>query len=254
MPCQEHQAREDCYVADGGCSLGKRPVPSKWSWVSKASDLSGSRCEFGSGKGTSKRLPLPKKPASVAGNWRGGLTGRFAANFTVSATWGKQKASSTLSKRWETVESYVYCGAPPKLLSLEGAAPSALTWATKPSFDGRVVKAGTIQSRGNGQCRWLKAQPLAGGVFLQMGYRFVCENRTNGYVEFYVQFYDALNQRTCINGASRTSSFVVFPKWGPGTLKLSAEVVTWVSGTDGQLSEWKMEIPLRGTSDPCADW
>lgn len=242
-------------VADGGCKLGAKSVPAVWSWVSKAADLSGAPCStFGTGKGKGKTVPALKKPASVLGGWRSSLPGHYAVDFTVKASSRGQKASASRPARWRTPNSYVYCGAPPKLVSLDGPQPSALVWATPPVFDGTIVRAGTIRSVGNGECRWQRSQPLADGAFLAIGQRFVCDNNTDGMVRFTYHYFGADNQRKCSNEIKGTSSFVVFPGWGPGAVYVDADVVTWVRGAVGSANSKRLLIYLKGNKSPCDEW
>jgi len=244
-------------VATGGCKFGTKPAPAKWSWVQRSLDLSGSACQFGTGKGTSKRSNLLAYPLSVPRISSSALPGLLDATFTVTARWGKKVATAKRSLHKRTAESRVLCGAPPKLISLDGPTPSALTWVTPPTFDGTILRAGTIQSRGNGQCKWNPPRYLVqGGYLTSTTSDFSCANGYAGHISVMVYYYTVEVVEKCKVGLQNISSFAIPPSWGPGLVGLQMYVVTF----DGdkqfpyngdnlwQTSSW---FEALGNVDPC---
>lgn len=221
-------------VATGGCKIGIKSVPAKWTWIQKSADLSGSPCQFGSGKGIGKRSNLLVYPAEATGPKIGGSTlpGLLDATFTVTARWGKQTVKVRKSFHKTTPDSHVLCGAPPKLVSLDGPTPSALTWAIPPTFDGTILRTGTVESRGNGQCRWLKPTFQVQGAYLtQRTSDFVCANGYSGHISFNI-YYATRGEKKCSRAYQSVGSFAIPPSWGSGFLALQIYVVTFDSNNE----------------------
>lgn len=251
-------------VATGGCRIGTKPAPAKWAWVQKAADLSDSPCRFGSGKGTGKRSNLLAYPAGVPRISGPAIPGLVNATFTVTARWGKQRAKATRSFQKRTPNSRVLCGAPPKLVSLDGPESSALTWATPPSFDGAVLRPGTLQSRGNGLCRWNQPRFLTTRMgYLLHGSEFSCANGANGYVSASI-FYTPAGEVKCRGVLQPVSSFPVPSYWGPGSIYLRLTIATWDAGdrqypyvsnkdNPGSYNQWNPAdwTKVYGSVDPC---
>lgn len=242
-------------VATGGCTIGNKPAPAKWGWVQKAADLSGLPCQFGTGKGTGKRSNLLAYPAGLPRISGPAIPGLVDATFTVTARWGKKTAKAIRSFHKRTPNSHVLCGAPPKLVSLDGPEPSALVWATPPTFDGAILRAGTIQSRGNGLCRWQKLPPRRQYQYLVYGNEFVCANGYSGHPILRVS-YSLEGPPLCSAGFQAVSGFAVPASWGRGGVRLTYFIATW-DGTGQQLAytddgEWTSGWrTFYGSVNPC---
>jgi len=225
----------------------KAPVPYTTSWKASFSDLSHQPCNgFAPMAGHGKSFNLPQLPTIVQ------------VTFTVMAKWGKQvaKASKTLPR--VTPDSHVFCGAPPKLVSLPGATPSACTWGINPGIGGQVVYAdGSIECVGLGQCRWNKPNPHRYGSYYVMEYGFSCSGGYTGYVRLTMGYRPQGSTAAECLESFQSSSLVISPQWGPGLLYPQAYVVT-LSG-NAQLpylpaSVWWPEneaVPASGRVDPC---
>lgn len=244
-------------VATGGCKIGTKPAPARWTWIQKSADLSGSPCQFGTGKGTGKRSSLLAYPAGIPRISGSALPGLLNATFTVTARWNKKTAKASKSFHKTTPDNRVLCGAPPKLVSLDGPTPSALTWATPPTFDGTILRAGTVQSRGNGQCRWLKPTFEQQGAYLtQRTSDFVCANGYRGGTGIHVYYFVEDKQR-CDRAYQSISSFAVPLTWGLGRVGLQMNIATfdgnqWLPYNGDNFWQTSSWFEALGNVNPCA--
>jgi len=247
-------------VAAGGCKLGAEQLPAKynkWTWTQRSADLSGSVCQFGTGRGIGKRSNLLAYPAGVPRISGSALPGLLDVTFRVTAHRGKKVAIAERSLHKRTAESRVMCGAPPKLVSLDGPTPSALTWATPPTFDGAILRAGTVESRGNGQCRWLKPTFEQQGAYLtQRTSDFVCANGYRGGTGIHVYYFVEDKQR-CDRAYQSISSFAVPLTWGLGRVGLQMNIATfdgnqWLPYNGDNFWQTSSWFEALGNVDPCA--
>ncbi len=245
-------------IANGGCKIGNRPVPSKWTWTERSFDLSGSACKrYGSGKGRGKQFALPTKPKDLLGNPVGGfMPGVLEGTFKVSARYGKQTAKATGSLTIRTPDSHVLCGEPPELINVDGPQPLPLSWETLPTFDGKVIKAGTIRSEGNGKCVYVPEPTRMEAGYLVYGNSIKCPNNVGGSTAFRI-FYSPDGVTVCDTRIDGPSSFPVSPKWGLGNVYLRARIDSWDANsvqfpyTDQNMWDAPAWIPARGTVNPC---
>lgn len=232
-------------TATGGCkAAGSKPVLVVWTHVATVRDATNYTCSVtpASGPGRSFRFA----PANAS---------QIAVTFRVRPKAGKARPAVKSATKFNAGSREI-CSYRPKVVSLDGPTPSALTWATPPSFDGTVLRVGTIQSRGNGMCVWKVNQKLPkhqrGFSFYGLG-EVVC---SNGYVAgVAVQLNLGLGGDGgwgCYAPFDYITSFAIPKEWG-GYAWWQVFLITWIPKgmPDGSNLSIGRESPPAG---PYGQW
>jgi len=248
-------------VATGSCKIGTKSAPAKWSWTEVSSDITGAPCSLASasGKGSNFNLPLAAHPVSGASKTL--LPGNYQVKYTISATWGAQKASASKTLTKTNAKSTLFCGAPPKMVSINTATSAgACIWTVFPKVDAVHQVADAYHAQvgcpaQNGTCTWHSGttSTLAGGEVVAK-YNFNCSKGYSGSVWAQIGYsLDGGQSVKCYAPAKSGASMTRLGDYGPGMIFAYAWINTIVGGHSlplGQANVSPTNLWFSGWSTP----
>ena len=258
-----------------GCFIGKKSAPSSGKWSAKSYDVTASPaagslvsqavqpCYYGSGAGLGKSFnaPSPLKYIQVAPKYD--YPGLYQVSFTLSAHWGKQKASVTKTALKRSPSSNILCGPPPKMMSVPGPA-GACIWNQFPKVgpEGLSTQGAEVGCpSGNGTCVWQKNPPYADPPYFIMGYGFKCTNGYDGHLGYQLGYaLEGASAEKCEGPTLQRASMYPLRNLGPGSIYVYAYVDTFNGGTQlhaGPINvkptdKWGTDwFRVNGSTSPC---
>lgn len=243
-------------VAKGSCRRGRKAVPVVWSHAVAIHDATGSLCNLTPSAGSTRSFRFVPSDAR-----------QVNVTFKVRPRTGKGKAA-VRSVRQVNAESSSVCSYQPKITNVSATQPSACTWASTPTFDGRIFRVGDIQCSGDGTCTWQLDQPSPsqqqGFTFYGLG-SFKCSNGYYGGVSLQLNLGlgpDANGQGgwSCFTTFRYVTSWAAPSTWGGyGAWTVQLVTSTGGSGADNKVigfespppGDWSGWHALPGNDNPC---